>query len=105
MISVYPVAVLGDARGNLAPSRVEGHRVVAGVGDTSVEVLLPEGGGDLLLSWTGWSVVAGVDADRSPPNGDLTDESGGSVTGGRCPHRLGIVLAGVTSNLVGDVGH
>jgi hypothetical protein len=76
-MSVYPVAVLGDARANLAPSRVETQRVVASVGDPSVEVLLPEGGSDLQLFWPGWSVVSGVDVDRGPPNGDLTDESGG----------------------------
>jgi hypothetical protein len=76
-MSVFPAAALGDARGNLAPSRVEARRVVASVGDPSVEVLLPEGGSDLQLSWPGWSVVSGVDADRGPPNGDFTNESGG----------------------------
>ena len=77
MMSVFPVAVLADARGNLAPSQIETRRVVAWVGDTSVEVLLPEGGGDLQLSWPGWSVVSGVDADRGPPNGDFTNDCGG----------------------------
>ena len=76
-MSVYPPAVLGGPRANLAPSQIEARRVVAWVGDPSVEVLLPEGGGDLQLSWPGWSVVSGVDADRCPPHGDLTNESGG----------------------------
>jgi len=75
-MSVFPAAALGDAGATLAPSRVEARRVVASVGDPSVEVLLPEGGGDLQLSWPRWSVVSGVDADRSPPNGDFTNESG-----------------------------
>jgi hypothetical protein len=74
---VYPPAVLGGPRANLAPSQIEARRVVAWVGDPSVEVLLPEGGGDLQLSWPGWSVVSGVDADRCPPHGDFTNESGG----------------------------
>jgi len=75
-MSVFPAAALGDARANLALSRVEARRVVASVGGPSVEVLLPEGGSDLQLSWPGWSVVSGVDADRGPPNGDFTNESG-----------------------------
>ena len=76
-MSVFPAAALGEARANLTPSRVEARRVVASVSDPSVEVLLPEGGSDLQLSWPGWSVVSGVNADRGPPNGDFTNENGG----------------------------
>ena len=104
-MSVFPLAVLGDPRANLAPSRVEAHWVVAWVGDTSVEVLLPAGGGDLQLSWPGWSVVSGVDADRGSPNGDFTDDSGGEVTAWRRPDRLRIAEPGLISNLIGEAGH
>jgi hypothetical protein len=104
-MSVFPLAVLGDPRANLAPSRVEAHWVVAWVGDTSVEVLLPAGGGDLQLSWPGWSVVSGIDADRGSPNGDFTDDSGGEVTAWRRPDRLRIAEPGLISNLIGEAGH
>ena len=76
-MSVYPPAVLGGPRANLAPSQIEARRVVALVGDPSVEVMLPEGSRGLQLSWPSRSMVSGVDADRGPPNGDFTNESGG----------------------------
>jgi hypothetical protein len=79
--------------------------VVAAAGETSVEVVLPEGRGCGQLWSSGWSSVAGVDAVGGPPHGDFSNDGEVRVAAGRRPHRLGIVLAGVTSNLVGDVGH
>ena len=103
-MSVYPVAVLGDARGNLAPSRVEAHRVVARVGDTSVEVLLPEGSRDLHLSWPRWSVVFRVDPFGGPPYFDFTDDGNVRPTALRSPDAWRAVAGSATSNLIGEGG-
>ena len=103
-MSVVAVVVFGGSRANLVPSQVAIRRVVAWVGDTSVEVVLPEGRGCLQLSCSGWSRVAGVDAVGGPPHGDFTDDGGVRAAARRRPHRLRVVLAGVTSNLVGEVG-
>ena len=60
---------------------------VAAPGETSVEVVLPEGGSSLQLSCSGWSWVVGVDAVGGPPHGDFTDDGearglpGGAHTG------------------------
>ena len=48
--------------------------LVAAARETSVEVVLPEGGGCLQLCWSGWSWVAGVDAVGGPPHGDFTND-------------------------------
>ena len=79
--------------------------VVAAAGETSVEVVLPEGRSCLQLSCSGWSWVAGVDAVGGAPHGDFTDDGEVRVAARRRPHRMGIVLAGVISNLVGEVGN
>jgi hypothetical protein len=47
---------------------------VAGQGNFSVEVLLPQGGHGRQLSCPGWSAVLGVDADGGSPDLDFTDE-------------------------------
>jgi hypothetical protein len=47
---------------------------VAGQGNFSVEVLLPEGGHGLQLSCSGWSAVLGVDAVGGSPDLDFTEE-------------------------------
>jgi hypothetical protein len=65
-----------------------------------VEALFPHGGGCLeLASSSGWSRVLGMDAVGGPPHCDLADEGGA-----RCPGWLGVTLAGVVLNLVGEVG-
>ena len=48
--------------------------VVAAAGETSVEVVLPEGRSCLKLSCSGWSWVVGVDAVGGPPHGDFTND-------------------------------
>jgi hypothetical protein len=50
--------------------------VVAAVGNTSVEVVLPEGGSRLQLCCSGGSVVLLVDPVGGPPYVDFTDEGG-----------------------------
>jgi hypothetical protein len=67
--------------------------------------VLPEGGGCLQLCCSGWSWVAGVDAVGGAPHCDFTDDGEVLAAVGRRPHRLGIVSAGVTSDLVGEVGN
>jgi hypothetical protein len=79
--------------------------VVAAVGDTAVEVVLPDGGSCLQLCCSGWSWVVGVDAVGGPPHHDFTDDGEVRMAARRRPHRLGFLLAGVTSNLVGEVGN
>jgi hypothetical protein len=79
--------------------------VVDAVGETAVEVVLPDGGSCLQLCCSGWSRVVGVDAAGGPPHRDFTDDGEIRAAARRRPHRLGFVLAGVTSNLVGEVGN
>jgi hypothetical protein len=78
--------------------------VVAAAGETSVEVVLPEGRSCLQLSCSGWSWVAGVDAVGGTPHSDFTNDGEVRAAARRRPHRLGFVMAGVTSYLVGEVG-
>jgi len=91
-MSVVAVVVFGGSRGNLVPSQVAIRRVVAWVGDTSVEALLPKGGRSLQLPCSGGSSVSGVHADGGTPDGDFTKEGRGRVAARRCPHRLCAVL-------------
>jgi hypothetical protein len=80
--------------------------VVAAAGETSVEVVLPEGGGSCLqLCGAGGSRVVGVDAAGGPPHSDFTNDADVWLAARRRPHRLRIVLTGVTSDLVGEVGN
>jgi hypothetical protein len=102
---VVATVVFGGSRRNLVPSQVAIRRVVAWVGDTSVEALLPEGGRRLQLPCSGGSSVSGVHADGGTPDGDFTKEGRGRVAARRCPHRLRAVLGGVASNLSGEANH
>ena len=77
---------------------------VTAVGEASVEVVLPEGRSCLQLSCSGWSSVAGVDAVGGAPHGDFTHD-GEVRAASRRPQRLRIVLAGVTSDPIGEVGN
>ena len=79
--------------------------VVAAAGETSVEVVLPEGRSCLQLCCSGGSWVAGVDAVGSPPHRDFTDDRQVRAAPRRRPHGPGCVSAGLTSNLVGEARH
>ena len=79
--------------------------VVTVPGDTSVEVVLPEGRSCGQLGCSGWSWVIGVDAVGGPPHGDFTDDGEIGAAARRRPHGLDFVQASVTSNLVGEVGN
>jgi hypothetical protein len=78
--------------------------VVAAAGETSVEVVLPEGGSCLQLCGAGGSRVVGVDAAGGPPHSDFTNDADVWLAARR-PHRLRIVLTGVISDPIGDVGN
>ena len=105
MMPVVAVVVFVGSRGNLVPSQVAIRRVVAWVGDTSVEALLPQGGRSLQLPCSGGSSVSGVHTDGGTPDGDFTKDGRGRVAARRRPHRLRAVLGGVASNLSGEANH
>ena len=79
--------------------------VAAAGGEASVEVVLPEGRSCLQLSCSGGSWVAGVDAVGGAPHGYFTDDCEVLAAARRRPHGLGFVLAGVTSDPIGEVGN
>ena len=102
-----PVVVVTTTRGAscLSASELRSPRQVITPCDSSVEALLPQGRGCLELDVSGWSWVPFIDAVGGPPYRDFANEGGAGVTPGRCPGRLGVVLAGVISSLLGEVGH
>jgi hypothetical protein len=88
---------------NSRPPEIQVGRVVAGVADASIELLLPFGRSGRQLFWSGGAAVVGVDAIGGPPHGDFTDESGAQGTALRHPMGLSAVVVGVMSNVVGEV--
>jgi len=78
--------------------------IVAAVGNTSVELLLPEGGSGLQLAWSGGSSVPGIDPVGGPPYGDFTGNGDVRPTARRSPHRWRAIPVGVFSNLIGELG-
>jgi hypothetical protein len=62
-------------------------------------------GGCLETDASGWSRVALIDPVGGPPYRNFANEGGAWVTSRRGSDRLGVVLAGVISNLLGEVGH
>jgi hypothetical protein len=69
-----------------------------------VEVLFPEGRACLeLASSSGWSRVLGIDAIGGAPHRDYANEGGARVASRRCPDWLGVTLADLILNLVGEV--
>jgi hypothetical protein len=80
------------------------NRFVAVVLDLPVEILLPEGGSSRQLFWSGSSAVVRVHAVGGPPYGDFTNDVGAQRTAQRRPNGLGAVVAGLASNVFGQVG-
>ena len=68
-----------------------------------VEALFPQGRERFELASSGWSPVLGIDAVGGPPHCDFADESGARVASGRCPGWLGVALAGLILDQVGEV--
>ena len=79
--------------------------VVAAAGETSVEVVLPEGRSCLQLCCSGWSWVVGVDAVGGPPHGDFTNDGEVLAAARRRPIRLWAVLTGLIPDVIGKVDH
>ena len=80
-------------------------RVVASVGDLSLETSLPFSERDLQLVRSGSAAVLGVDADGGSPDGDFTKDGGGRVAARRCPDRLFTATAGAVSDLICKAGN
>ena len=77
---------------------------VGGTCDISVEALLPEGRERFELGSSGWPRVLGIDAVGGPPHCDFADEGCLGWLPGGSPDWLGVTLAGVVLDLVGEVG-
>ena len=102
-MSVFVTATFKGGTNSLPPE-IQVGRVVAGVGDASIEMLLPFGRSGRQLFWSGAATVVGVDAIGGPPHGDVTYESGAQRAAPRHPMGLSAVVVGVMSNVVGEVG-
>jgi hypothetical protein len=74
-VSIFVAATFGSGTNSLPPEIRVG-RVVASVGDASVEMLLPFGGRGRQLFRSGWAAVVGVDAVGGPPYSDFTNHGG-----------------------------
>ena len=80
-------------------------RLVASVGDPSLEMSLPFGRRDLQLFPSCSASVVGIDADGGSPDGDFTTECGGRVAARWCPDGLFAAVAGAVSDLICKAGN
>jgi hypothetical protein len=108
LVSALPV-LLPAAKCGVCCLSLVGPRVrwrVGGMGDMPVEALFPEDGRECLklASSSDWSWIMGIDAVGGPPYCDFADEGGARVASRWCPDWLDVTLAGVVSDLVGEVG-
>jgi hypothetical protein len=76
---------------------------VSGTRDMPVEALFPQCRKGSELASSGWSRVLGIDAVGRPPHCNVTDECGARVASRYSPDWLGVTLAGVILDLVGEV--
>jgi hypothetical protein len=72
--------------------------------EVPVEALFPEGRERFELGSSGWSGVLGIDAVCGAPHFDFADEGGARVSSRCSPGWRGVTVAGVVSDLVGEVG-
>ena len=86
-------------------TETRGGRVVASVGNPSLETSLPFGRRDLRLLRSGSAAVVGIDAVGGTPDGDFTKEGGGRVAARRCPYGLFAIVVGGVSDLICEAGH
>jgi hypothetical protein len=86
----------------LAGPRVYGR--VGGTRDIPVEALFPQSRKHFELGSSGCSPVLGIDAVGGTPHCDFADKCSARVTSRRSPDRLGVTLAGMVVDLVGEVG-
>ena len=80
-------------------------RVVASVGDPSLEMPLPFGRRDLQLFPSGSAAVFGVDSACGSPDGHFTKEGDARVAARRCPYGQFPAMAGADSNLICEAGN
>jgi hypothetical protein len=107
LVRALPIVVVAITGGGSCLSALELRipRQVIKTGDSSVEALLPQGRGCFELDASGWSWVPLIDAVGGPPYRNFANQGGAWVISRRGPARLGVVLAGVISKLLGEVGH
>jgi hypothetical protein len=74
-VSIF-VAATFKGRTNSLPQEINVGRVVAGVGDAAIEMLLSFCRSGRQLFCSGGAAVMGIDAIGGPPHGDFTNESG-----------------------------
>jgi hypothetical protein len=104
VLSSFVTANLESGTNFLRPDIRVG-RVVASVGDPSLEMSLPFGRRDLQLVRSGSAAVLRVDAVRGSPDGDFTKKGGCRVAARRCPYRLFAAMAGAVSDLICKAGN
>jgi hypothetical protein len=104
VLSSFVTANLESGTNFLSPDIRVG-RVVASVGDPSLEMSLPFRRRDLQLVRSGSAAVLGVDADGGAPDGDCTKEGGCRVAARRCPYRLLAAMTGAVSDLIREAGN
>jgi hypothetical protein len=102
VVSIFVTATFRSGTNSLPPEIRVG-RVVASVGNASIEMLLPCGRSGRQLFWSGGAAVVGVNAIGGPPHCDFTNESGAQRTALRHPMGLSGVVVGVMPNMVGEV--
>lgn len=104
MLSSFVTANLESEINFLRPDIRVG-RVVASVGDPSLEMPLPFGRRDLQLVRSGSAAVLRVDAVRGSPDGDFTKKGGCRVAARWCPYGLFAAMAGAASDLIREAGN
>jgi hypothetical protein len=103
VVSIFVTATFKGGTNSLPPE-IQVGRVVAGVGDAAIEMLLPFGRSGRQLIGSGGAAVVGVDANGGPPYGDFADNGNVRTTARRSPRRWRAGPVGVFSNLIGEVG-
>src|SRR5829696_9931 len=104
VLSSFVTANLESGTNFLRPDIRVG-RVVASVGDPSLEMSLPFGRRDLQLVRSGSAAVLRVDAVRGSPDGDFTKKGGCRVAARWCPWRLFAAMTGAVSDLIREAGN
>jgi hypothetical protein len=103
-VSIFVTANL-QSGSNFQRPEIGVGRVVASVGDPSIEMSLPFGRRYLQLVRSGSAAVLRVDAVGGSPDSDFTKEGGGRTAARRGPHRLFAAMAGAVSDLIREVDY
>jgi hypothetical protein len=106
LVRALPVVVAATKCGARRLSIV-GPRIcwrVGGTREIPVEALFPQGRERFELGSSGWSQVLGANAFGGAPHGYFADEGGARAASRWCPNWLGVTVAGVIVNLLGEIG-